>query len=204
MEGTVFDNAYRIKSDEELVAVIDGQVELRFSNHRVFVDASAGKIGTIELKALTPTTSPPPSPPVQANTPPVEQHDGLTIAEHPHEYLTNLENVYYDVNGLNMRAAAIGRFALYSLGDFSDGDISVTVRLVSGDPRAQHYGIGVRSDYCFSVSGDGTWWVNRDYGATTVQRPTQNRAISMGVINRLRLRAARQPLSILCQRNNAR
>jgi hypothetical protein len=186
VDGIDFDNAYRVKSAEELVAIIDGHIELRFTNHRVFVDASAGNVGTIELRRATPpTTVPPPTSPSPSHTAPVELTDGLTVATHPNdgEFRKGFNSLcYFDVNGFNMQGDAGG---CYSVGDFSDADISVTVRWVSGSPSAE-YGLGLRSDYAFWVTGDGSWWVSRDFGATTLRQPTKSPAIGM-VVNRLRV-----------------
>jgi len=184
VDGIDFDNAYRVNSDEELVAIIDGHIEFRFTNHRVFVDASAGNLGTIELRRATPpTTVPPPISPSPSHTAPVELTDGLTVATHPNdaEFREGFDwNCYFDVNGFNMQGDAGG---CYSVGDFSDADVSVTVRWVSGSPSAR-YGLLLRSDYTFWVTGDGSWSVS---GATTLQQPTKSPAIGMGV-NRLRVR----------------
>jgi hypothetical protein len=187
VDGIDFDNAYRVKSDEELVAIIDGHIEFRFTNHRVFVDASAGNVGTIELRRATPpTTVPPPISSSPSHTAPVELTDGLTVATHPRdaEFREGFNSTcYFDVNGFNMQGDA-GR--CYSVGDFFDADISVTVRWVSGSPSAR-YGLSLRSDNSFWVTGDGSWSVSRDFGATTLRQPTKSPAIGMGV-NRLRVR----------------
>jgi hypothetical protein len=181
-DGVALDSAYRIAARQELVAVLNGESELRFTNNRVFVDASKGSIKRIEFRPLNPPTehSVPPSAPVRESG--VLLADPLTS-----DRQTSFLNCTRQADGFHILG---DNGTCYPSGfentDFADVEISVTASWLGGNPTAT-YGLVFRDLYYLIFSGNGQWTLTQYGGAGYLIPPTRNSAVTVG-INSIRVR----------------
>lgn len=185
-DGIVLDRAYRVSVQQELVAVLNGNVEVRVTKGRVFVDASNGDIKSIELRPTGPQpVFPDQSPPPTATKSGVLLVDPLTSADRRKGLNSYCSR---EIDGYHIRGdAGTCTVDLENLdkADFGDADISVTVSWLSGKPSAT-YGVNFRG-YYLTFNGDNQWRLNHRSGRELIPL-ARNPAIKPD-INRIRIRS---------------
>ncbi|GAA1234858.1 hypothetical protein GCM10009665_26300 [Kitasatospora nipponensis] len=192
VQGSLVDDVYRIKSDQEMIAEIDGRTTIRINSHDLFIDASGGTIHKLTISAEEAKQQSSPTPP--PTTGPLTDH--LTRAEHRAGWVES-NACRFGSDGYH-----VGPDPVYSWADckndaitVGDGEISVTARLVHAQPpdtAEEGFGLTILRNgvnVSFNITRDGTWW-DASFADPVGSDPVHNSAIHAGVgaRNRLTLR----------------